>query len=152
ASLQIAGGPFCVTARFRAEADGVLLARGGHNLGYVLYVADGRPCFAVRVAPDTLLIAEGRDPCLGRECVVCAHAGDGTVSLRIDDSPPEMLSVGDSTIPRDPTEAMEIGIDAGTAVAAGYAAGGFRGRLYDIALFDRVPTAAELAAVQSGTR
>ena len=48
--IDVAGRPLTITVHIHAESDarGVILAQGGRNSGYALYVEDGRPVFIIR--------------------------------------------------------------------------------------------------------
>lgn len=65
ASLDPSVGPMTIEATFKATGDGVVMARGGQSLGYLLTVTDGKPSFLYRtqsglttVASNTSVIGE----------------------------------------------------------------------------------------------
>ena len=131
-SLNPADKAIKVEAWIKAEpSGGVVLARGGSNHGYVLYVKGGRPCFAVR-AGGKLATVVGKKKVVGK-WVHLAGALTAEKELQIYvDGVLDASSKTDGLIMVNPAEAMEIGADEGSTV------GDYSGRFGFTGLIDEV--------------
>jgi len=131
-SLDPAGKPIAVEAWIKAEpSGGVVLARGGGNHGYALYIKGGRPCFAIR-ADGELTTVSGKKKVAGR-WVHLSGALTAEKELQIHvDGILDASATAPGLITVDPAEAMEIGADEGSTV------GDYSGRFGFTGLIDEV--------------
>jgi len=116
ASLDPTGKPLAVEAWVRSEKpDGVILARGGSQLGYALLLTDGKPSFAVR--DDGKLGTVSAKQKVGGDWVHLAGVltADAQLQLYVDG---KLAGTGKAPglITADPSNAMEIGEDASSPV------------------------------------
>ncbi len=116
ATLDPSEGPWTVEVRLKsARSDGVILAHGGQSHGYVLFLKNRRPHFAVRIE-DELLEVAARTP-VGDDWVHLAGVigRDRTLKLYTDGSLAGRLPEA-GFLGANPHEGLEIGTDAGTLV------------------------------------
>ena len=149
-SLHPAGKPVSVEAWVKADKpDGVVLARGGSALGYVLYVRGGRPRFAVR-SGGQLRSASAKEKVVGR----WAHlAGVLTAEKQLQIYVDGKLAASAEAlglIAEDPQEAMEIGADEGSTVGDYSGPFGLTGLVDEVKVYHRALTAAEIEKHASG--
>lgn len=115
-TLDPSRGPWTVEARVKSERpDGIILAQGGKSHGYVLFLKNRRPHFAVRVDAEPFEVAAENPVGSGWVHLAGVIGRDRALKLYVDGSP-----VGESTeagfISENPHERLEIGTDAGTLV------------------------------------
>ena len=150
-SLNPTGKPLAVEAWVKAEKpDGVILARGGSRLGYALVLEDGKPCFAVRNNGD-----------LGTACAE-EKAPDGWVHLAGVLTADKKLQVyvngklagtgkAPALIAEDPSNAMEIGQDASSAVGEYKGPNAFTGLIDEVRVYYGALEAEEISRHSSTT-
>ena len=144
-SLNPSGKPLAVEAWVKAEKpDGVILARGGSRLGYALFLKQGKPCFAVR-----------NDSELGTACAE-QKVPDGWVHLAGVLTADKKLQVyvdgklagsgkAPGLIAEDPSNAMEIGEDASSAVGDYDVPFSFTGMIDEVRVYHGTVEADEIA-------
>jgi arylsulfatase A-like enzyme len=131
-SLDPSRTPFSITASVKAEADGVILARGGQSLGYALYIADGKPTFAYRTLSGITTIASPKT-CIGEWSTVKARVSDKkTLILEVNEEQVAEAPLKD-LIPRNPNDGLQIGADLGSFVL-GEERPNFRGAIESISM------------------
>ena len=151
-SLNPAGKAVTVEAWVKAErGGGVILARGGGSIGYVLYLQNGRPHFAVRIS--------GKPASVGAKTKVAgkwAHlAGVLTLDKKLQiyvDGKLAGTAKAPGLIAADPQEAMEIGADDGSIVGQYTSSFAFNGLIDEIGVYHRALSAAELSKLASADR
>jgi len=149
-SLNPAGKPLTVEAWVKAERPGgVVLARGGGNHGYVLYLEGGRPHFAVRIKGQIGSVA-ATEKVAGRWVhlagVLTAEKGlqvfvDGALAAS---------GAAPGLVAEDPQEAMEIGADDSSTVADYTGPFAFSGLIDEVRVYHRALAAAEIAKHAAG--
>ena len=113
--------------------NGVILAHGGRNHGYALYVKDGHLAFAVRQS-GTLTYIQSKTPlAAGKASVLASLAKDGTLRLLLDD---KLLAEGKALglMPVTPVEGLQIGQDLGAPVADYQTPFAFKGEIRSVTL------------------
>jgi len=153
ATLDCSRGPWTVEAVVRSDQpDGVVLARGGASLGHALYLEDGRPTFTVRTDAGPVTVA-GKESIVGKWTHLAAVIGqDLRVALYVNGEADASGNLP-GFFARDPFEAMQIGTDMGSQVAAYKRRGGFVGLIESVRIFSGDHTAEEIerdAAEASG--
>jgi outer membrane protein assembly factor BamB len=145
ASLNPAGKPLTVEAWVRAErAGGVVLARGGNNQGYALYLGNGRPSFAVRTG-GTLASVSGETSVVGRWVHLAGVlTADQQVRLYVDG---KLATSGNASglITGDPAEGLDLGADEGSIVGSYDGPFAFRGLIDEVRIYRRALTEAQIA-------
>lgn len=131
--LNPARSPMTIEVTFRASADGVILARGGQSLGFVIEIEEGKPVFAYR-GPEGISRAVGKDSILGQWITLRATVGkDQLMQVFVDDK-----QVGQSKskglIPRNPNDGLQIGTDSGSPVDK-QSPEGFRGEIQRVRIY-----------------
>ncbi|MFM7973973.1 MAG: laminin G domain-containing protein [Pirellula sp.] len=131
--LNPARSPMTVEVTLRASADGVILARGGQSLGFLIEIEDGKPVFAYR-GPEGISRAVGSDSILGQWITLKATVDkDQLMQVFIDDK-----RVGQSKakglIPRNPNDGLQIGSDSGSPVDK-KSPEGFRGEIQSVRIY-----------------
>ncbi|MFO0870007.1 MAG: LamG-like jellyroll fold domain-containing protein [Pirellulales bacterium] len=114
-SLQTSGSPWTIEATIRATEDGVILARGGQTLGYLLAIQQGQPLFVYR-AGEQLTTLRGKDDVRNQWVTVTATvSADRRASLAVDG---QIVAHGTvpRLIPRDPNDGMQVGADLASPV------------------------------------
>jgi outer membrane protein assembly factor BamB len=144
-SLDPTGKPVAVGAWVKAEKPGgVILARGGSRLGYALFLKEGKPCFAVR-----------NENKLGTACAE-QKVPDGWVHLAGVLTADKELRVyvngelagsakAPALIAQDPSNAMEIGEDASSAVGDYSVPFSFTGMIDEVRVYYGTVEADEIA-------
>jgi outer membrane protein assembly factor BamB len=143
-SLNPAGKPVSVEAWVKAEKNsGVILARGGSSHGYVLYLQNGRPHFAVRVSGNPGSI--GAKAKVAGDWVHLAGVLTAAKELRIYVDG-ELAGSAKTTglIAADPQEAMQIGADEGSTVSDYASPFGFKGLIDEVRIYHRALDQAEI--------
>jgi len=151
ASLSPAGQPVTVEAWVKAEKPGgVILARGGGALGYVLYLKGGRPHFAVR-GNDALRSVSGKQAVAGRWVHLAGVlTAEKQLQLYVDGKPAASAEVP-GLLAADPPEAMEIGADEGSCVGDYNGPFGFTGLIDEVRVSHRALSAAEIERHAAGS-
>jgi arylsulfatase A-like enzyme len=131
-SLDPSRTPFSITASIKAEADGIILARGGQTLGFALYISDGKPTFAYRTLSGITTIVSTKT-CIGEWTTVKARVKDKkTLVLEVNGEQVAETPIKD-LIPRNPNDGMQIGADLGSFVL-GEERPSFRGLIESISM------------------
>lgn len=127
---QIAGRPFCLRCRVDSQrSDGVLIAHGGTQVGYSLYLKSGEVAFAVRSGADTIARATARMPAAAAH-VEARLSRDGVAQLTIRTvSQQTKKSAAGALITRQPQEDFCVGFDNGNPVDAAAPRGRYRGTI-----------------------
>ncbi len=143
--LDVKGTPLAVEAWVRAESpDGVVVARGGGNMGFALYLKEGRPRFTVRIGGKPYT-ASARKKAVGRWVHLAGVlTAEGEVRLFVDGSPAGSTRAG-GLLPGDPLEGLSIGADDRTAVGEYDDACPLRGTVDEVRLWRRALSAEEIA-------
>ncbi len=143
-SLNPVGSPLTVEAWVKADQpSGVILARGGGAQGYTLYLQGGRPYFAVRVG-ETLTSVSAKQKVVGQWVhVVGVLTAEKELQISVDGKLAASAKAS-RLIAADPQEAMEIGADDGSHVAAYKGQSGFTGLIDEVRLYHRALSNAEI--------
>ncbi len=145
ASLNPAGKPLTVAAWAKADKPGgVILARGGSVQGYALYLKGGRPHFAIRSGSELSYVAAKR-PVLGRWVRLAGVLTAQKQLLIYVDGRLAASTDAQALVAADPSEAMEIGADEGSAVGDYGNAVGFTGVIDEVRVYHRALSATEVA-------
>ena len=132
-SLNPAARDWTVEAWVEPEADGVILARGGRSLGYLLFVKENRPGFAVRSGAG-LVVAYDTQPRQGEWTHLAGVITDGQVHLYVNGRKAASARLR-RRIAKDQNDSMQIGADTGSPVDRDLSQTGFRGRLDELRIF-----------------
>jgi hypothetical protein len=117
-SLDCAGGAWSIEAVLKpAKPAGVIVARGGKLQGYALYLDGGRPALAVTAGGRTTTLT-GPKPITGKWTHLAGVIGNDRSLLLYVNGEVAASSALPKFISRDPTEAMQVGADEGSAVTA----------------------------------
>jgi arylsulfatase A-like enzyme len=132
-ALNPARSPMAIEVTLRASADGVVVARGGQTLGFLIEIRDGKPIFAYR-GPEGFSRAEGSDSILGDWVNLRATlSNDLQMKIFVDDK-----QVGTTKakglIPRNPNDGLQIGSDSGSPVDNKDSAN-FQGEIHRVRIF-----------------
>jgi len=131
-SLNPGNKPLTVEAWVKSgKQSGVVLARGGNSLGYVLYLQGGRPRFALRVGGQLSSVVAEQN-LTGRWAHIAGVLTSGKMlQIYVDGELAASKEV--ASLPTDdPAEAMQIGADEGSIV------GDYGGELPFTGLIDEV--------------
>jgi len=144
-SLNAAGKALAVEAWVKAEKPGgVIVARGGSNHGYALYMQGGRPQFAIRVAQALAAVA-AKESIAGRWAHV-AGVLTAEKELRLFvDGKLAASAKAPGLIAADPAEAMEIGADEGSIVGEYEGPFPFAGLIDELRIYHRALSEKEIA-------
>ena len=118
---DVGGRAFTITAEIGPKVgDGVILAQGGTNHGYALFVEQNHLVFAFRHAGKLSVVKASGPISAGPVVVSASLAKDGDVTVRWDD---QKIAEGkvEGPLRATPQEGMQVGQDFGAAVA-GYPA------------------------------
>ncbi|MEM8667152.1 MAG: PQQ-binding-like beta-propeller repeat protein [Planctomycetota bacterium] len=145
ASLNPAGKPITVEAWVTStRQQGVIVARGGPAEGFALVLKGGRPTFHIR-ADDSLKTIQGKKRIIGGwHHLVGVLGKDKSMRLYVDG---EMVAEGMATslLTGDPAQAMEIGVDAQTAVGDYQSPSPFTGIIDEVRLYFLAATDEQIA-------
>jgi len=135
--LNPAMSPLTIEVTLRASADGVVLARGGQSLGFLIEIENGKPVFAYR-GPEGLSRVVGSDAIFDKWVNLKATFGkDQQLQVFIDDK-----QVGQSKakgmIPRNPNDGLQIGADSGSPVDKKSPAN-FHGEIQRVRIYQGTP-------------
>jgi len=132
-SPQIANRPLTIRCRVESESeDGVILAQGGRENGYALYLSEGKPVFSVRINGDLWSITSSAKA-RGRFGLQAHLATDGGMELTLNG---HTVAHGKCSglIPSQPVDALSIGEDAWTAVGEYKPPHPLKGRVTDVSV------------------
>ncbi|MHC4298140.1 MAG: outer membrane protein assembly factor BamB family protein [Planctomycetota bacterium] len=144
ASLNPAGKPLTVLAQVKSERPGgVVLARGGGAMGYVLYLRNGQPRFTVRTGGKSATVT-GKTKIAGKWTHLAGVlTGDKQLRIYVNGE-----LAGSTKAPGllagDPQEPMEIGADDSSTVGDYTGPFGFRGLIDEVRVYHRALSAAEI--------
>ncbi len=148
-SLNPIGKAVTVEAWIKSEKPGgVILARGGGSMGYVLYLQNGQPRFTVRTGGKSAT-AIAKTKVVGKWTHISGKlTGDKQLRIYVDGK------LADSTaapglLTGDPQEAIEIGADDSTAVGDYTSPFGFNGLIDEVKVYHRAPGSAKEGLVLS---
>ena len=135
--LNPARSPLTLESTLRASGDGVILARGGRNLGFKVTVENGKPVFAYRSAEGIERIV-GPESILDRWVTLKATVGnDRRMEFFVDDR-----SVGQAQakgwISRNPNDGLQVGADTASPVEMNDPPN-FHGEIQRIRIFHGTP-------------
>jgi hypothetical protein len=126
-----------IEATFRATADGVILARGGQSLGFLLEVANGKPVFAYR-GPEELVRIVGSESIVGKWVTLKASI-DKDRRMRLEMDGKEVGQArAKSFINRNPNDGMQIGADTDSPVDR-KGISNFQGQLDRVRIYQGTP-------------
>jgi arylsulfatase A-like enzyme len=143
-SLNPARRQWTVEAWVKPAGDGVILARGGASLGYILFVENGKPGFGLR-STRSLVIADGTEPCVGVWTHLAGVLADRKVSLFVNGKRVGVIPAF-RMIGSDPNDSMQIGRDAGSPVDETLSPVAFKGLIESVRIHSRALSAEEIAA------
>ncbi|MCA9054689.1 MAG: sulfatase-like hydrolase/transferase, partial [Planctomycetaceae bacterium] len=111
ASPAIASAPFAVTVKMIPDgSDGVIVAQGGSQAGWAVYIQDERLKFTTRVRGQETTF-ETDPPTAGTEVELTASLlGDGAMRMHIGQDLPQVV-MAPSVIPNAPGDGLEVGQD-----------------------------------------
>ncbi len=144
-SLNPAGKAVTVRAWIKSEKPGgVILARGGNAMGYVLYLRNGQPRFAVR-AGGKMASVTAKTKVVGKWVHLAGTlTSNGQLRIYVDGKLAGSAK-GPGLLAGDPAEAMQIGADDGSTVGDYTGAFGFKGLIDEVSVYYRAHSAAEIA-------
>ena len=146
-SLDPTDKPLAVEAWVKSEKPGgVVVSRGGPAHGYALYLREGRPHFAVRVAGKRFVVS-GTQKVTGEWTYLAGVLRkDKQLELYVDGKPAASTQIA-GLIPEDPAQAMEIGVDlgGGTGVGDFNSPFAFTGLIDEVRVYHGPVTAEEIA-------
>ncbi len=128
---QIANKLLTITCEVEPQSrDGVILAQGGNQQGYALWLRDGQLLFGVRIN-GTLTSIAARETPAGRLMVAARLSRDGTMQLLANG---RVVAEGKASgpIPAQPVDELSIGQDARTAVGDYAAPYPLRGKIENV--------------------
>ncbi|MBN2450214.1 MAG: sulfatase-like hydrolase/transferase [Lentisphaeria bacterium] len=137
-SLNPARRDWTVEAWARAWGDGVLVARGGASLGYMLFVRDGRPAFGVR-DDNGFTVAQGTETVTDTWAHLVGVVAGTEIHLYVNGRKVAAAPLPGG-IDRDPNDAMQIGGDSGSPIEEELSGKGFRGLLRKLRLYSHALT------------
>ena len=143
ASPRVAGRGFTVTARFDAKSpDGVIVAHGGNNHGYALFLKDGKLHFLVRANKKATTVTT-EQAVTGAHAVVARLDASGAMSLEVDGKPAGTARRA-GPMPNTPLDGIDVGTDRGGLVGPYGADNTFEGSIGSVVI--------ELAPAPSAAR
>ncbi len=138
-ALHCAETPWSVSATFESESpEGLIIAYGGSKHGYALYLKEGKPGFAVRIA-DKAFRAESPKAVNGSVTVKGIITMEQKAEIYVDGEKVASVPLP-GFIATNPGEGMQIGTDLGGSVT-GLKLPNFKGRMERIEI-RREPTVA----------
>jgi hypothetical protein len=119
-SLDPAGKPLAVEAWVKADKPrGVILANGGPAHGYALFLAEGKPHFAIRVK-DELSVAAAKQKVVGKWAHLAGVlTADKQLQVFVDGEVAATAPAG-GFVAEEPVQAIEVGADAGSEGVGDY--------------------------------
>ena len=150
-TLNPAGKPLTVEVWISADKPaGVVVAHGGNSQGYVLYLQNGQPRFAVRVGGE-LAVAAAKTRVTGKWAHVTGVLTGKEVQIYVDGK-----LAGSAKAPGfiggNPQDAMEIGADEGSIVGDYTGTFGFAGLVDEVKVYRRALSAAEMKSHASAAQ
>ena len=115
---QIAGRPLVITCEVETKArDGVIVAQGGANIGYALYLKDGHVVFALHNPNHDTVRITSPATFADKAGIEARLAADGVMTLLLDGMP-AASGKADGPPSRQPVENFCVGHDDGKSVDA----------------------------------
>ncbi len=131
---QVGGKAIRISATVDARTgDGVILAQGGHMLGYSLYIKAGRAAFALR-RQNVLTLITSKEPVPGTPFDVSADLEhDGTISLGVNGT---QVATGNAAgvLSKTPADGLQVGQDGNNPVGEYVSPFAFQGTLSRVVL------------------
>jgi hypothetical protein len=100
-----------------SKPDGVLLAHGGSAQGYCLHLDGGKAAFSTRISAQLTTVAAPEKLPEGWVHVAGHLAKDGTLTVYVNGKAAATAKAS-GLLPQDPHEGLQVGVDAGSTVAA----------------------------------
>jgi len=135
AAPQVGGRAFTLSCTFATtQANTVLVAHGGVQVGYALHIREGKLTFSIRRATDDNSEVSLPAPTDGQPHRVRAGlTKDGKLLLQLDDQP-EVMIQGTGLLGKQPAEDFCVGHDAANPAAKYSQPAPFRGNLVDLTI------------------
>jgi arylsulfatase A-like enzyme len=115
-SPQIAGKPIDIRCDVTTQSsDGVILAQGGDQRGYALYLKAGKPVFAVREAGKLYAVTAANAAPKGKFSVEAHLEASGAMTLSVNGAAP-VRGTAPGVIAAQPQDGLSIGEDAQSSV------------------------------------
>jgi len=115
-------------------ADGAIISRGGQSLGYMLYLKDGRPAFAIRSAGELKEVVAD-EPVAMDEPVHLAGTLDANGKLRLYVNGELAAEDEGHFIMQNPNDGLSVGADGGSRVGRQSGEIPFQGELREIRVY-----------------
>ena len=132
AAPQLVRRAFTVTATFDAQGkDGVIVAQGGNQHGWSVYLKDGRLEAALRRGGELTLVTTKEPLPAGRQTITFRAARGGNLSVSLGDKLLAEVKAG-TLLTDQPKDALEVGQDTVGAVGAYKAPNAFGGKVESI--------------------
>jgi len=132
-SLDVAFSPWTVDAWIKADAgDGVICAQGGQRLGYLLFLENGVPGFAVKDG-HAVYIADAREPVVGTWTHVMGTIEENKAGIWVNGERIDSINLM-HVLRATPTDPFCVGRDTGSPVDPQISAHGFRGLIDSVRL------------------
>lgn len=130
--LNPALSAFTLEAEVRADGDGVIIARGGRNQGFCMFVRNGKPAFVYR-SGETVATVTSPVECIGKWTKIKVQLTAKKELVLSVDNAEKSRKVVDLLMSRDPNDGMQIGGDEGSKVLENEL-GGFKGQIQSVQL------------------
>jgi arylsulfatase len=129
----VAGRGFTLTAKFDTQAatDGVLVAQGGSNHGYALFLDRGKLTFLIRAGGRATQVVTEQAVPPGTHTAVARLGADGTLALALDGKP-AISGKAPGPLTTMPTDGLDVGSDTGGLVGSYSAANYFGGAIESV--------------------
>lgn len=132
AAPQIASTPFTVTADVVPDgSDGVIVAQGGSQTGWAIYIQQGKLKFTTRVRGQETTFEADAPPAGQAANIGATLLGDGSMRLHLGQDLPQVV-MAPSTIPNRPGDGLEVGRDAKSPVGNYEAPFGWTGQVLGV--------------------
>jgi arylsulfatase A-like enzyme len=142
AAPAIASAPFVVTADVVPDgSDGVIVAQGGSQTGWSLYVQEGKLKFTTKVRGQETTFETDAPPAGKAVSIGAVLLADGAMRMHIGQDLPQVV-MAPSTIPNTPGDGLEVGRDQKSPVGNYTAPFAWQGEVQRVTVSVGQPTSA----------
>jgi len=125
--------PWVIETLVKPKNDGLILAQGGASRGYLLFIENGIPSFAVKDGYK-LCIADARQSCIGKWTHIVAMINDCKAKIYVNGKYVDSLTLARMFM-KNPAEGLQFGKDTGSMIFKEFSSKSFIGLMKSVKIY-----------------